>query len=89
MHAYRRTIDLCNQALEAMRTSIPAELFTSVQDLISHNEWGIGIEILIEQLYEFEIAITRQQYLLIASAMESMNLGDHAGLSALQGQISD
>ncbi len=68
-------IDLCNAALESVRTHIPADLYRDVFDYINrHNEWGLGLETLIDQLSELEIKITADQFSLIERAMASMDL---------------
>jgi hypothetical protein len=77
VHPYQHHIDLCNQALEAVRPTIPADLFRDVHDYInSFDEWGLGMEVLIDQLAELEIKINREQFGLIQAAMDSMSLGE-------------
>ncbi len=77
MHPHQYHIDHCNQALEAVRLAIPADLYRDVHDSInSFDEWGHGMEVLIDQLSEFDIKITREQFGLIQAAMASMGLGE-------------
>lgn len=77
MFANRRRIKLCNRALEAVRSTIPADLYRDVYDYVNRfGESGLGMEVLIEQLSEFEIKITREQFELIQEAMASMGLGE-------------
>jgi len=76
VHPHQQPIDLCNRALEAVGSAIPADLFRDVEDYINRfNEWGLGMEMLIDQLNESDIRITREQFGLIHAAMASMGLG--------------
>ena len=76
MHPHQHRIDLCNRALEAVQAIIPAGLHRDVRAYINdYDEWGLGMEVLIDQLAEFDIKITREQRRLIQEAMDSMGLG--------------
>jgi len=80
-----RTIELCNHALEGVRVIIPSELHTSVSDYINcHNEWGVGMELLVDQLNEGGIWITLAQFTLIETAMASMGLADDPSVTYLR-----
>lgn len=73
MHPYQRQIDLCGEALKAIRSSIPRDLFRDVDEYIKRSdEWGLGMEVLIDQLAELDIAISPEQFDLIRAAMDSM-----------------
>lgn len=77
MYRYQRQIDACNQALESVRDIIPEALHSDVHAYINdYSEWGLGIEILIDQIYECGITVTEHQCNLILSAMELMNLSE-------------
>ena len=85
MHPHQPRIDQCNRALEAVRSVIPADLYTEVHDYINrHDEWGLGIETLIDGLSELEIRITTQQFGLIEAVMASMGLADSSRVSYLR-----
>ena len=85
MHPHQPRIDHCNRALEAVRAVIPTDLYTEVHDYINrHNEWGIGIETLIDGLSELELRITTEQFALIEAAMASMDLADSSRVSYLR-----
>ena len=85
MQPHQQRIDLCNRALEAVRPFIPADLHTMVHDYINrHDEWGLGIETLIDGLSELEIRITTEQFALIEAAMASMDLADSSRVSYLR-----
>ena len=80
-----QTIELCNQALEGVRVIIPSELHTTVSDYINrHDEWGVGMELLVDQLNEGEVRITREQFTLIETAMASMGLADELSVTYLR-----
>ena len=77
MNSYQHCIDHCNRALEALRPIIPVDLARAVDDYINRfGEWGLGIEVLIDQLCEFEIKISRDQLALNQTAMDSMGRGE-------------
>jgi len=85
VHPHQHRIDLCNQALEAGRPAIPADLFRDVHDYINRfDEWGLGMEVLIDQLAESDIKISREQFDLIEAAMDSMDLGQSDRVVYLQ-----
>ena len=85
MHPHQHRIELCNRALEAVRSVIPAELHTDVYGYINrYGEYGLGIETLIDGLSELEIRITAQQFALIEAAMASMDLAGSSGLRYLR-----
>jgi hypothetical protein len=77
VHPRQHQIDLCNRALEAVRPAIPPDIVRDAHDYINRlDEWLLGMEILIDQLAEFDIKIDREQFGLIREAMSSMGLGD-------------
>lgn len=77
MHPYQHHIDLCNRALAAVRPTIPANVYLDVHDYINRfDEWGLGMEILIDHLSDVDTKITREQFALIKEAMASIGLGE-------------
>jgi len=77
MHVHQHRIDLCNQALDAVRLASPADLFGDAYDDITHfDERGLGMEVLIDQLAEFEIQINCEQFGLIKGAIDSLSLDE-------------
>ncbi|WP_165219971.1 MafI family immunity protein [Aquisphaera insulae] len=85
MHPYQRQIDLCGEALEAVRSSIPPDLFRDVDDYINRfDEWGLGMEVLIDQLGELDIVISPEQFDLIRAAMDSIGQGESDRLAHLR-----
>lgn len=78
-------IELCNTALAGVRDVIPTGLFGEVHDFINRfNEWGIGIELLIDQLIELDVKISCSQFSRINAAMTSMGLDDDIRLAYLK-----
>lgn len=75
MHPYQRQIDACNAALEITRGSISDERYSEVSYYINEvNEWGLGIEFLIDWICDDDIAISETQRDCILSALTSMGL---------------
>ena len=63
--------------LEAVRPAIPVDLFRDVDNYINRfDEWGLGMEVLVDELTELEIEINREQFDFIQVAMDSMGLGE-------------
>ncbi|MBL8000517.1 MAG: MafI family immunity protein [Flavobacteriales bacterium] len=68
-----------------MRTIIPAELYTEVSDYINrHNEWGVGMDVLVDSLIDGKIRITPEQFTLIEQAMASMGLAQYPDITYLR-----
>jgi hypothetical protein len=85
MHPYQRQIDLCNRALGALWATLTADQLRTVDEYINQfNEWGLGIETLIDFLVESDVKISQDQFSLLREAMDSMGLGDRAGLAYLR-----
>ena len=87
MHPYQHQIDACNIALRSVSDVIPAELQADVSGYINEfDEWGLGVEILIDQICEFDIQVNETQCNAIVEAMESMGLGDTDRVSHIKDQ---
>ena len=77
-------IALCNAALESVKPLIPSSLFQDAYDNINkYNEWGLGIETLMDQISELGIKVSKQDFEKIKAAMVSMGLGDSDRLKYL------
>jgi hypothetical protein len=73
----RRTTELCNQALEAVKMVISKQNYDDVHDYINqYGELGLGIELLIDWLLDSEIKITRAQLKCIEKAKAVMGLSN-------------
>ena len=78
-------IELCNRALESVRALILADLHQNVfEDINRFNEWGVGMEMLIDQMSDREIRVTLKQFRFIEAAMAAMGLADSARVRYLR-----
>ena len=83
------SINLCNDALQKCELLISRKVHDEIHAYINkHNEWGVGIEFLIDELTEREIEITSSQFQSIESALNSMGLSESSKLSDLKGLVS-
>lgn len=70
---YQQQIDLCNIALESIQLLISIEKCQDISNYINQfGEWGLGLEILIDHICEFEIRISPKQFEQFRLAMVSM-----------------
>ena len=73
MSTRERNRQLCNYALEAVRDTVPEDLYRDVHGYINtHDEWLVGMELLIDRLGDLEIRITGEHFSAISEAMEAM-----------------
>jgi hypothetical protein len=85
MHKHQDKIDLGNRAFVAVSHLLPDDLSRDVDDCINRfDEWGLGMEVLIDQISEFEIKITPEQFRLIQTAMAARNMGDDHRVNSLR-----
>jgi hypothetical protein len=90
VHPDQHRIDLCNRALEAVRHAISADSFYDVHEYINRfDEWGLGMEMLIDWLTEFDVEISGEQFGLIQATMDSMGLGECNRIIRLREQVVD
>lgn len=65
--------DKCNAALDRTKAVLPPEVAADVDLLINeHNEWDVGIEMIIYTLAELDIKITQSQYAALQEAMRAI-----------------
>ena len=68
-------ISLCNIALESNKMYLNKEEYFQIHEYINkNNEWGLGIETLIDVLIEENKSIEKEQYNNILLAMTNMGL---------------
>ena len=80
-----KVITLCNNALNSVKGTISEHHFKEVSGYINkHNEWGLGMEFLIDWLIDEETSIVQKQYEKIQVAMSAMNLGDSSRMNYLE-----
>jgi hypothetical protein len=64
---------LSESAFESVKTRLPAADVEFVHNLIfEHNEWGVGMETLVDTLLEDDIAISADQKKAIVEAMNAL-----------------
>ena len=86
----KSTISICNKALNTNKAILTTEIFNEINDYINtHNEWGVGIELLIDYLCEEDITISQEQFNTIEAAMQTMGLGGSDRLVDLNGQVQN
>ena len=83
-------IKLCNIALEANKNLIDSEAYEEISDYINkNNEWGIGIEMLIDILCEEESQIEKDQFKKIKEAMKSIGLEKNNRMETLNNYVKN
>jgi hypothetical protein len=60
--------------LERFRESLPSEECEEIQSLISHREWGVGLENLCQQLFEHDIPVDHASLRAIRELAEEMQM---------------
>ncbi len=72
----KERINLCSISLEACKCFVNTETYNEINEYINkYNEWGVGIEMLIDIISENETRINCDQFTKLQKAMESMGLG--------------
>ena len=85
-----KRIELCNKALEVCQQLLDEEMYSEIHDYINkYDEWGLGIEMLIDTLSEDDIKIELDQHKLILVAMESMGLDQSDRADLLMKQVKN
>lgn len=72
MNTEKRTIEI----IETFRNRLPDEFVDMYKNLAQHAEWGVALEDLCTQLYEFDITPSAQELEEIKSLAKSMNMAD-------------
>lgn len=74
LHA-RRCRRLSERAFELSRELLSPEIAQAVEEYIyKYNEWGVGVEMLVDALLEGEIRVSAAQKRAIMEAMDAMGL---------------
>jgi len=69
------SIELSKTAYELVKSRLPETDAKTIQEYIYDvNEWGLGMETLVDSLLEEDIPVTKEQKRAILKAMSSMNL---------------
>ena len=70
-----KCLQLSKKAFELVEDRIPvASLRFIRQNIYDYNEWGLGVETIVDALVEDEIAITTAQRDAIVEALDAMGL---------------
>lgn len=71
----RRCRRLSERAFEVCRELLAPETAQSIEEYIyRYNEWGVGVEMLVDTLLESEIRVSAAQKEAIMEAMDAMGL---------------
>ncbi len=60
--------------IESCETSLPAQDTANALDLLDHNEWGLALTLICEQLYEYDVRIKGELYNRIEQLGQLMEL---------------
>jgi len=79
----KQNLELSKTAFETIKDRLPEPSVKDIREYIyDYNEWGLGVEMIVDVLLEDDIAITNSQKKAIVKAMDAM------GLDRLQHEIS-
>ena len=71
----RKNLALSKVAFKLVEDRLPEDDSELIRGYIyDHNEWGLGMEHIVDALLEEDISVTRVQRDSIVEAMEAMNL---------------
>lgn len=62
--------------LDMVQTRLPVETVRLVSELLLHGEWGVALEVICDQLYEYNITISMEEYLQAELAARGMNMSN-------------
>lgn len=62
MFKKRRLIKRIRSVIEEVSTSLPPENVEDAIELLNHNEWGLALSLISDQLYEYDIPIDNSIY---------------------------
>jgi hypothetical protein len=60
--------------LRGIREELPKEVWEEIYDLVTHREWGVGLQNLRDQLYEFNVSVEPAKLETIESLAKRMHL---------------
>ena len=58
----------------AMALGLPAHDAANAQEYLKYAEWGLALEIIVEQLFEYAIPVTADFYEQVEACAESMEI---------------
>ena len=82
----RRCRRLSEKAFESTKHLLPDKAAEEIRAFIyEHNEWGLGVEVLIDVLIEGDTALSQDQKEAIEQAMNEMGLDRNQSLLRVSG----
>jgi hypothetical protein len=71
----KQNLELSKAAFEAIKDRLPESSVKDIREYVyDYNEWGLGVEMIVDVLLEDDIAITISQKKAIVEAMDAMGL---------------
>ena len=71
----RKNLELSKAAFEAIKNLLPAASAEHIRGFIyDHNEWGLGVEMIVDVLLEEDIPVTESQKKALFDALDVMSL---------------
>ena len=61
---------------QASELNLPKENITDAKKLVAYNESGVALELIITQIYEYEIKISKSFYTNIESVAKTLQMGE-------------
>ena len=81
--ARKKNLELSKAAFEAIKDLLPGSSAEEIRGLIyDYNEWGLGVEMIVDVLLEDDISITGSQKKAMLDALDAMRL--HVGQHELK-----
>ena len=85
-----KSIELSNIALLACKKLLSSKEYSEIHDYINkYNEWGLGMETLIDSLYEEKQYLEKEQFEKIKEAMVSMGLSESNRMEKLSHNVKN
>jgi hypothetical protein len=60
--------------IDDVAESLPAEVITEAKDFLDYDEWGLALETICTQLYEYDVAISDELYKTIERLGQQMKM---------------
>jgi hypothetical protein len=70
----RKAADIIKEVIELVEDRLPAENVSDAREFLDHSEWGEALDLIVTQLYEFDLAVSQSVFSLIDSAGSKMGM---------------
>ena len=77
MRPARKIVNAIQVILNEVKDQLLPEDVTNARELLEHNEWGLALSLICDQLYESGLPINQTTYDKIAALSEEMGLPPH------------